>query len=575
MLSTLDPRAASIPEKPVDQRRGRLLLIALLVLGWAVQVAWRIWLSRYTTLPIAHADEDSYLNTARVIAGGPAGFTNENGLLRRTGYPLLISPAFLVTQDFLVTYRVVQIINACLNAAALPLAYLLCRRALGLSRTHSYATAFAAAALPAVAWYAGVAMTDAVLAPLVLLWLVALHQWLTTPSRAGWAVAAGAAVGAIYSVHIRGLVILAIHLLVVAVWLTRRRLPWRPLLGNLTALALLAAANHVVTLYIGDKMRLLGKPPGEQTLAALMSRGGLTQFSYTVTSQLWYLLLATLGVGGVAWFAAVRQIRRPGGSDPLRWTLIAALLTTFGVAVGAAFILAGVPVRSSGVMYARYIHMVVPIWFLVGVAALIREPRRVVVRYAAYTAVLLLVAGALIALRLRLVATAGRPMGFGIFGAPEMMVFTWNFERARPLVATAVAIAGCALLVALSWWPRSRVPAVVAFLVLNALSMHALTERGVRPLVQEVVPTPTLASLGVDRGDRVVAVPGFNWRVRLGLIHQVTWADVPLVRTPPPDADVVLAPSWPGSPQDWDGTAHGFRRSGGNEQQHWVVWLRE
>ncbi|MEK8106873.1 hypothetical protein NKG94_20240 [Micromonospora sp. M12] len=92
----------------------------LLVVGWALGVAWRMWLSRHIVLPIAHTDEDSYLNTARALAGGPGGFSSENDLLRRVGYPMLISPAFLGDRDFADSYRLVQLINAMVNSALLP-----------------------------------------------------------------------------------------------------------------------------------------------------------------------------------------------------------------------------------------------------------------------------------------------------------------------------------------------------------------------------------------------------------------------------------------------------------------------
>lgn len=574
MLSTVDTRAADAPPPSAVRRRRGFVLIALLVLGWALHVALRLWLARVYPMPLAHSDEDSYLNTARVIAGGPAGFTNENELLRRVGYPLLISPAYLVTQDFLATYRIVHVINACLNAAAFPLAYLICRRMLALPRTTSYAAAFAAAALPAVAWWSGFAMTDAVLAPLLLAWLVTFQQWLSAPERIGWAIGAGAAVGAIYSIHIRGVVIVAVSLLVVGAWALRKGLPRRPLLAFGLAMALLGAVSHVADAYIGDRMPLLGRAPGGQTVSALLSVRGLAQFSYTVVSQLWYLVVITLGLGGIAWWAAVRELRRKEGDVALRWTYAAALLATVGIAVGAAFILAGVPLRSSGALYARYIHMTVPFWFLVGVAAVLRLPTPRLVRFAAVTVAGLLVSGGLVALRIWWAQRSGTRIPYGVFGAPDLMALTFDFDRPRPLIGTAIAVAGCVLLVAVTRSSRVGIPVLVALLAVNVFCLYQVTEREVRPIAQRLIPTPTLARLGVHGGDRVVALAGFDWRVRMDLAHQVTWADVPVVKTPPADADVVLAPWQPGSPKNWDGTAHGLRMAGGNRQQAWAVWLR-
>jgi hypothetical protein len=575
MLSTVDSRTAGTPGDRAVRRRRRMVLVALLVLGWAAHVAWRIWLARHQTMPIAHTDEDSYLNTARVLAGGPTGFSGENWLMRRVGYPLLISPAFLVTQEFLTTYRAVHVINACLNAAALPPAYLLCRRLLDLSRTYSYVAAFVAVGLPAIAWYSGLAMTDALLAPLTLAWLLALHQWLAAPARVGWAVAAGAAVGASYTMHVRGFVVVGVNLLVVAVLVHRRRLPRRSVLFHTAAVALLGLVTHVADLVIiGDRMRLAGRSPGGQTIGALLSATGAAQFSYSVISQLWYLLVVTLGLGGIAWGWAARSLRRRETSTAARYTYAAALLVTLGVAAGAAVILAGVPLRSSGALYARYIHMTVPFWFLVGIAALIRLTARDLARYTAYTVGLLLAGGVLVTLRVWWSGRDGIPLGYGIFGAPDMMALSNSFGRPRPLVATAVATAGVLLVVAVTRFTRARLPVLAALLAVNVVCLHQVTERAVRPLAAEIIPQPTLASLGVEPGDRVVALKGFDWRIRFDLIHQVTWADVPLMDTVPADADAVLAPWQPGSNQNWTGAASGLRFAGGNKSQAWAVWLR-
>lgn len=575
MLSTIDPRAAGTPTSPAGQRRWRLILVGLLVLGWAVQVAWRIWLARHHAMPIAHTDEDSYLNTARALADGVAGFSRENELMRRVGYPILISPAFLLTDDFLTSYRFVQLINAVVNAAALPLAYLLCRRLLGLSRSYSYAAAFVAASLPAVAWYAGLAMTDVVLAPLTLAWLLALHSWLTTPGRVTWAIVAGGAVGVSYTVHVRGLVVVAVNLLVIGVLLHRHRLPRRPVLLHVAALALLGVVTHVVDLVvIADRMRLGGQSPGGQTIAALLSFPGAGQFSYSVLSQLWYLLVVTLGIGGIGWCLALRVLRREDSPGPARVTYAAALLTTLGVAVGAAVILAGVPLRSTGALYARYIHMTVPFWFLVGLAALVRLPARDLVRYAAYSIGLLAAGGALVAVRLWWSARDGVPLSYSVFGAPDMMALTNGFREPRPLVATVVAGAACLAVVAVTRLPRARLAVLAALLAVNLVCLHQVTQRVVRPYAAAIVPRPTLESLGVEPGDRVVALRGFDWRVRFDLIHQVTWSDVPLVDAVPADTDVVLAPWRPGSSQSWNGAGYGFRFAGGNRTQAWAVWLR-
>ena len=88
------PRREAAPAKPAPDRTTTVIVVVL-VLGWLAGVLWRLWLGDPITHPIAHTDEDSYMNAARAIAGGPEGFSSETPLFRRIGYPLLVSPAFL------------------------------------------------------------------------------------------------------------------------------------------------------------------------------------------------------------------------------------------------------------------------------------------------------------------------------------------------------------------------------------------------------------------------------------------------------------------------------------------------
>src|SRR5690349_10332950 len=136
------------PEPPQPEtragRRHRWLLAALIV-GYLLQVGWRIYLSRNLITPAAHADEDGYLLAARALTGGPGGITTENEAFRRMGYPMLISPIYWFTTDAFNVYRGVLILNAFLNALVFPLSYLFARRVLDLSRRGAVVGAFVAA----------------------------------------------------------------------------------------------------------------------------------------------------------------------------------------------------------------------------------------------------------------------------------------------------------------------------------------------------------------------------------------------------------------------------------------------
>ncbi|WFE64870.1 hypothetical protein [Micromonospora sp. WMMD714] len=621
------------PARPAGRRRW--LVPVLLAVGWLLGVGWRMWLSRHVPLPIAHTDEDSYLHTARALAGGPGGFSSENGPLRRVGYPLLISPAFLGERDFADSYRLVQLINAAVNATVLPLAYLLVRRLVPVRRAVALAAAAVAATLPATVFYAGVAMIDAVLAPLVLAWLLAVHHWVRRPGPLV-AAGAGALVGAFHLLHSRGLVIVGVHVgLVLLLFLRRRISPAQVLAAVLPVLAA-ALLNAVVIRLLGDRVYLLGDPPGGGTVRAVASGPGLLRVGAAVATQLWYLVVITFGLAGVAWAGAVTALlRRPAvdtstattpvpavapalapgaaltpapapGAAPVlaatlapaaapapgaavaaggsrsaadvgatRWTFGVALVTSVGVAAGASVILAGITTKPLDAIYGRYVQMLAPFWLLVGVGLLVAATPRSRWRRAAVAAGVLLAGATLIAARLAWVASRGHELRYGGFGAPDLMALTGGWREFRPFTGALVGLVGCLLLVVAVRRPRWRVPVLAALVAVNLGTMQVITDRLVRPMVAATAPTPRVADVGVRPGDRVWASLGVQWVLRFNLSHQVTWADVRwFVDNPPADADVVFVRWAPGEPDDWDGARHGFVRMGGNVEQHWAAWRR-
>ncbi|SCG72670.1 glycosyltransferase family 39 protein [Micromonospora coxensis] len=575
MASGTDVRApAAEAARPPATPRRRWLVPALLVTGWLAGVAWRMWLARHVALPIAHTDEDSYLNTARALAGGPGGFSSENGPLRRVGYPMLISPAFLGERDFTDSYRLVQLINAVVNAAALPLAYLLGRRLLGLRRSYALVAAAVAATLPATAFYAQVAMIDAVLAPLVLAWLLAVHRWVSRPGPLA-AVAVGTLVGAFHLLHSRGLVIVAVHAGLVLLLFARRRADAGQVLAAVLPVLALALVNEAGIRWLGDRVYLLGNPPGGGTVRAVASGPGLLRLGAAVATQLWYLVVITFGLAGIAWATAVRELRHPQRDAAVRWTLGVALVTSVGVAGGASVILAGITAKPLDAIYGRYVQMLAPFWLLVGAGVLLTATARVLLRRAAVAVGLLAAGAALIAARLAYVASRGHELRYGGFGAPDLMALTGGWREFRPFTGAAVGVAGCLLLVAAARRPRLGAPFLAALVLVNVATMAVITDRLVRPMSAATAPTPRVADLGVRPGERVYAALGVHYVLRFNLSHQVTWTDVRwFTDRPPAAADVVFTRWAPGEPDDWDGTRYGFVRLGGNPEQHWAAWRR-
>jgi hypothetical protein len=188
-------------------RRGRRWP-ALLIGGWILQVGIRLLFAVHQKTPILIPDETGYLLSARLVAGGAAGDLSEWPLYQ-PGYPLLISPAFWLSDNPATVYCLVIAINSLVGASLLVLAYVALRR-LNLPRVQAYLLATVTALLPSVIYYSQFAMADAVLPVAVLGWLLLVHSWIAG-GRLGHGAAASAVAAYCYCRHSRGSIIVVVH----------------------------------------------------------------------------------------------------------------------------------------------------------------------------------------------------------------------------------------------------------------------------------------------------------------------------------------------------------------------------
>ncbi|MFB9491025.1 hypothetical protein ACFFR7_27605, partial [Nonomuraea dietziae] len=176
--------------------------------GWLAQAALRVILGFQHAVPLLIPDESGYLLAARLLSGGAASDLSWRTFYQG-GYPLLIAPAYWLSDDPATVYRLVIVINAMVGAGLLVLACLALRR-MGLPKGKAYVLAHVTALIPSAVYYSQFALTDAVLPVIVLGWLLLLHTWLDGGGRS-YAVAASATVAFAYSTHARGLILLGVH----------------------------------------------------------------------------------------------------------------------------------------------------------------------------------------------------------------------------------------------------------------------------------------------------------------------------------------------------------------------------
>ncbi|MCQ0008907.1 hypothetical protein [Actinomadura madurae] len=307
------------------------------MLGWAAQVAIRLWLGSGQTVPVATPDESGYLFAARVLTGGPDADMSF-GTVYRGGYPLLLTPAFWFATGPVGVYRAALVINALVSAVMLPLAYLLLRR-FRLRRRWSYVFAHVTALLPCVLFYSEFVLTDAILPVVLVGWLLLVHAWLDAPPPAGRrssvrlalsGTGASLLVAYAYACHTRGAILLAVHAALLAAALVLRWRSWRASSGAALVLAAATAAGMLLNRSLLPHMY----PQGDNDLGGNVARRLTTLDGWgwmlsLGTGQVWYQAVATGGVAAVglvtAAFLAVRPAAAPARPGPVRALALAVL----------------------------------------------------------------------------------------------------------------------------------------------------------------------------------------------------------------------------------------------------------
>jgi hypothetical protein len=364
-------RKAGVPATAQDEGHVRWQLLGATIVLFAVRAS--LGLTR--TGPLVVADEIGYLTGARVLAGGVPGDLR-GAPFYHGGYSLLLAPLLALGAGPLATYRIVLVANALLAASLVPLLYLLLSRSFGVARRHAVLASVAGATYPAVTLSSQAALSENLLVPLTVVWLLAVGEVLQRhgdAARTRWSAAAGLCAAALWAVH--GRMIIAVALTaggLVAAALARRLELRACLAGVATLLAGLAGTalldGHLLDRnYGGVAVDEVGERLGYAT-----DVDGLLPVARNLVGQTWYLLAATLGVVLVLIMrdgsASIRRLMRrdAGPADVLMCVLLATTAALLAVsALSFRFV-----TRPDMVIYGRYVEVVVPSLLALGVARL-------------------------------------------------------------------------------------------------------------------------------------------------------------------------------------------------------------
>jgi hypothetical protein len=344
--------------RPAYHRLARVTPRWQLLAGTAAFLVLRLALTIPRTGPVVVADEVGYLTNARLLSGGVPGEMS-TAPFYHGGYSLLIAPLLAIDSNPGSGYHLVLVLNVLLAASLAPLVYLLLTRRFSVPPHSAVWPALAAGAYPSVTIFTQVAMSENLVLPLFVAWLVCLGGFLqaaTERRRLVWAASTSASAVWLWAAH--GTMIVAVALTVAAfalVAVVRRETRSAALVG-LVIVAVGLVAVHMLDDFI-VRRNYSGHARGEvgHRLATLDSVGGIGAFLRNLVGQAWYLMVAPLGV----LLAAASRPRLPRR------------LSSEGVLVGA-LALAGLVLvvetalsfrttdRPDMLVYGRYSEVVVP-----------------------------------------------------------------------------------------------------------------------------------------------------------------------------------------------------------------------
>jgi hypothetical protein len=262
--------------------------------------------------------------------------------------------------------------------------------------------------------------------------------------------------------------------------------------------------------------------------------------------------------------------------------ITAVLATTLFIALGSAAALPTTDNRINYYAYPRYIHLLFPVWLLIGLMALraVRSTRQLL--WLSGSAVALTgLTGAVTWFRVNR-AGWGRFLGFD---APETAFLGWRWDTISIIRPSAVALVAFAVIVAVMLRPKVGFPLVLAgFAAVQLATMPFVVERVTMPMetMQYVAGTPKLTRDGIVHPGDTVAFMRRQQSFYLQYNHarEVYWSALLVFdqdnQPVPAQANVVIAPWHPTTKNvtHWDGTQAGFHVVAVDEVNRWAVWRR-
>jgi hypothetical protein len=376
-------------------------------LGFLLLAALHLALAAPMRGPMLFGDETAHLGIARFLAGDAHGLTLASPAMSEVsfyhfGYPLLLIPASVLSDDPLVAYRTALVVNSFLLAALLPLLTAFSRRVLGLGPADAALAGMTASLYPAFLLQSNLTWSESLLIPLVAGVVLAFHHLAERPGF-GAACGFGLASAFAYATHARMLGLVPLALLALGVlWRQSRLRPGPAVAGALATLAgfgLVRVVNGWVAavLWANDPRRV----KASDFVGRLVDPESLMKSLVALAGQLWYLSVASAGLFllGV-WLLARMALRRE--EIPARRLTAGFTLAVAAVQLATSSLFVNQFGRADLTIYGRYAEAFLGPFLAAGLALLLQPSapalaRRRLPAAAALVAIPCLLAAGLIA----------------------------------------------------------------------------------------------------------------------------------------------------------------------------------
>lgn len=533
-----------------DRRRTLVVLAGLTALACCLH----LWSTTRVGRPTVAFDEMGYLGNARWLAGTGGRWEMPTSPTYAIGYSVLLAPAMWLFDTAAAQWRAVMAVNLVLLTSMVPLGYLVARRVLAAGRARSLAAAGVAGSVPAVVAAAPSAIAENLSLPLLLVVVLAAHRSLRP--GAWWARSGfGVSVAALYAVHPRFVLVVAVAVVLLVVAWRRQLVDTAVVVANAVGLGVVVAVTWWLSRAVQsdrwDHVEELSGGPTE-VWRLISSWDGVEDVLLAAVGQAWYLLVGSLTLVALGVAAWVRVARTGGadtapegalpddvvageavaddvvpGRDAQKMVAVFVVASALVVAAASVQFFARTQFRADHLVYGRHNDTFMPLWML-GATVLLLGARWRLVRLGLSVGAALTTGSFLLLTLLR--DPAAHEGTYSPFAVPAIARFVRDDPAGTWWRATLAALVGALVIAAFVRLGRRWLVCVVLvpwFVVLGLATVEGTD--GYETIlyehfeVDELVPRLGVDAISIDGSAVDIAFPVLSYASQLPSVDVTTY----------------------------------------------------